>query len=637
MDYLLPHGEFDLMNFFSTGAMRTETRNQSYDLNNSAITYTAGSSSSLLNVVMNLLDFKEHVLTFDMDLKLSHSYTENINPSSWSASFVQSSAGISSIPRDEEPQLIYQAASGKTNYQDMFLSGISSSNSFFRNRDLMGSVDLKKDFNVSNLVGGSLKFGGMIRYTYVSNDYNTGNGSMYYLTDKSARQAVLEVFPWMTQAPYNLNSGSPFPIAVFFDPSFKYGKFLNGSYTLGMPTNLGLLWQVISVVIDSTRGQPAVDTGPYAPDVFSSGASDYYGSEYRSAGYIMTNLKIGPQLNLISGVRYQGLKTSYNAPQYFNASAHNPYPNSLPHLDTTVNQYRAYWLPDVILTYQPFSWASLRLAYTNTLSYPDHNQLTPILDIYTRSVTWHNPGLRPAKSQNYDIALYFYNNSIGLLSIDGFLKQVDNMIFYSGGVYITDPSMYPGLPSYTKGYFLATDINNPYRVNVWGTEVEWQTHFWYLPEPLNALVFNINYTHIFSGAKYPYVVTHAGTYPTYIPTYVDTFYTDRLVYQPNNVINLSIGYDYKRFSAVVSMMYQADVFTGTNFWPELRSHKAKYLRWDLTVKQGLPWPGLTAYLNLVNINGQTDSYVIQANGFPTSQEAYGMTAYLGIRWTFGNL
>ena len=105
MDYRLPHGEIDLMNFLSASAMTTATRSQSYDLNNNDITYTAGSSYNPLNVIMNLLDFKQRVLTFDMDVRLSHSYTENITPNNWSASFNQSSAGISPIPRGENPQL----------------------------------------------------------------------------------------------------------------------------------------------------------------------------------------------------------------------------------------------------------------------------------------------------------------------------------------------------------------------------------------------------------------------------------------------------------------------------------------------------------------------------------------------------
>jgi hypothetical protein len=114
---------------------------------------------------------------------------------------------------------------------------------------------------------------------------------------------------------------------------------------------------------------------------------------------------------------------------------------------------------------------------------------------------------------------------------------------------------------------------------------------------------------------------------------VDTFYTDRLLDQPDNIVNLSVGYDYKGFSVLVSMIYQANVSTGTNQYPELRPAKLSYLRWDLTAKQNLPWPGLVVYLNLVNLNNANDTYVVQGTGFPTSESDYGPVAQLGLRWS----
>jgi len=146
-------------------------------------------------------------------------------------------------------------------------------------------------------------------------------------------------------------------------------------------------------------------------------------------------------------------------------------------------------------------------------------------------------------------------------------------------------------------------------------------------------VMNVNYTHIFSNAKYPYSNTeHSPVYP--FPTiHVDTTYTDRLIQQPNDIVNLSLGYDYSRFSIVVSMIYQSQVYNGTDFYNALRSDKARYLRWDLSVKQGLPWGGLAAFFDLNNINSEADVYDIRGSGFPTSESNYGLNADLGLRWT----
>jgi len=49
----------------------------------------------------------------------------------------------------------------------------------------------------------------------------------------------------------------------------------------------------------------------------------------------------------------------------------------------------------------------------------------------------------------------------------------------------------------------------------------------------------------------------------------------------------------------------------------------------------LPWFGLQVYGDLNNLNSANDVSVIQApTGVPTSQQSYGLTADLGLRWNF---
>ena len=143
---------------------------------------------------------------------------------------------------------------------------------------------------------------------------------------------------------------------------------------------------------------------------------------------------------------------------------------------------------------------------------------------------------------------------------------------------------------------------------------------------------NINYTHIFSKAKFPY--TNTVIVFGHPVQYVDTSFIDRLIQQPNDVVNLSLGYDYRKFSILASMIYQSNVFNQSNFYWTLRSDKTKYLRWDLAVKQGLPWYDLELYLDVNDVNKEADIYTVRKNGFPTAENNYGLTADLGIRWRF---
>lgn len=207
--------------------------------------------------------------------------------------------------------------------------------------------------------------------------------------------------------------------------------------------------------------------------------------------------------------------------------------------------------------------------------------------------------MKPATSENFDLVLSVYNNEIGLLTFNGFKKRVENLIFASS-TYKTDLSDYPDLPQEGNRLFaFSTFINNPIPIDVYGIETDWQTHFWYLPEPFSNIVFNINYTHIFSEASYPKseLINEYNENGELVSTIVDTFYTTRMLNQPNDIMNISIGYDYRGFSGRISMLYQDNIFKSPAFWMQETVNSDKYTRWDLSLKQELPWYGIQLFVN----------------------------------------
>ena len=116
-----------------------------------------------------------------------------------------------------------------------------------------------------------------------------------------------------------------------------------------------------------------------------------------------------------------------------------------------------------------------------------------------------------------------------------------------------------------------------------------------------------------------------------IQTVNDTSYTSRMLNQPNDIANLAVGYDYKGFSARVSMIYIDNVFTHPDFWMQNRTNTAKYTRWDLSVKQDLPWYNVQIYFDMNNITAEKDISINQRTSFPASEQHYGMTADVGLR------
>lgn len=635
LDYNVPDGKIDLMNFFSNGTKTTQSLGQTYQLNSNGITFNDSYTQNKLNTVTNLLTYKQTLFSVTMDAKFSHSFSENNTPYSWTMDFWQNAANTGGIPKTLSPIAIAQQGAALINTNQMFFDAFNTSNSYSKQQDFTGSIDFEKSVDFSDMITTTFKAGGDYKHTYRWHSEGDGRDGLYYAAGQGSRAAIIEMFPWMAMEPYNLNpNGSEqLPIAVFQDPHFNYGKFLSGQYTMGPGTKISLIDQAINASIDTS--QKVNWSEKYKPDNLDLIKNNYHGDEGRGAGYVMATVNIGPQITFIPGVRFQELTTSYSAPRIYNPSFPYAYPVPYPHQDTTISEYHGYWLPDVSLRYKPLSWFDVRLAYTNTLSYPDFTQLTPFIQIGANSITWHNFALSPAKSQNFDATISAYDNSIGLLSAGGFLKRIDGLIFGTGNRYPgKDWSAFPGVPANYPGlsaFSISYSINDPYRTDVWGIEGEWQTHFWYLPNPLNGLVLNVNLTHIFSGAKYPYTYNYQVGYPPKV-VYVDTFYTDRLYQQPNDIGNLSVGYDYKDFSCVVSMIYQSDVFNSNDFWPELRVTKSVYRRWDISAKQGLPWLGLEVFFDINDLNKESDVYIIQGPGFPQSTQDYGMTADLGMRW-----
>lgn len=640
LDYRLPDGKIALVNLISHGKTTNESHSETYNLGSvgNDIQFGTQLSSNELNVVTNILEYEQSVGSFKANAKLSNAYADNRTPSGWRLVFDQLSAGTGSIPTNWAPAQIANAAQSKINLNNMIWAGNSTWSSFNKQDDAQGSIDLESNFNLSDFVSVELKGGGSYRYTTRYYNYDDGFGSLYSGSATGFRLQLVQALPYLTQSPYNFDptGNGYFYIHGFHDPNMNFGKFLKGQYGMYSAVNAGSIDRIMNEIriLGAAATQP--QTVPsYVPDQYGSTASDYSGNEFRSAEYLMGTFNVGPQITIISGVRYQGLKTTYTAAQFLgNADATNPYPSELIHTIVTQDEYHGYWLPHVSVKYDPLLWLSVRGSYTNTLAYPDFGQIVPKLDVSSNSghfVVWNNYALKPAQSRNYDFQVAVHENSIGLFAVTPFLKRIDDQIF-SQGTFIADPSKYPGVPSYTKTFALSTYVNNPNRVDVWGIETEWQTHFWYLPGPLNGLVLNVNYTHIFSEAKYPYTNTvHSLEYP--FPTvHIDTTYTDRLIQQPNDIVNVSLGYDYGQFSILASMIYQSQVYTGTNFFNSLRSDKTKYLRWDLSVKQGLPLTGLEVFFDLNNVNGEEDVYSIRGSGFPTTESNYGLTADLGLRW-----
>ncbi len=395
MDYRIPDGKIDLLNFFSTSNTGEINRGEGYSVLNDTHTYSATDSKSYLNVITNILDFSKSFSFINMDAKLSHSYSENKDPNDLYVDFEQNVVGIVADKR-LNPQLI--PGLSRDDSSKTYLRNLENYNIFTGTREYTASLDFQSKINLTDQITSTLKFGGIYKYTTRTHDYNQSDGILNQGSGANLKTQIFKAFPWMLQPPYNIKSNTTqIPITVFVDPNFNYDKFLDGQYSLNQPINIGMMRQVLGIA----QNYGTLDS--YGHDDLASKTYDYSGNEYETAGYGMYTLKIGQTLTLLPGIRYQLLHTSYTAPR---GIEHPPASKQFyAAVDTTVDESHGYWLPMAHLIYKPLPWIQLHLAYTNTLTYPDYRAIIPWMDVGEGSVTWNNYALEPGKSANYDAVI----------------------------------------------------------------------------------------------------------------------------------------------------------------------------------------------------------------------------------------
>lgn len=628
LDYRLHDGTLKLINFGSSGITNSQSRVESFNIGSNMLYYGFSSSRDVLNTVTNAIAVDKNLSLFNLNLKLAHTYSETKCPDNWDVSFSQTSGGLSQFARMQNvnPQDVPMAA--QRNFSSTYLAYFDNYNSFTKSRSLNASLDLKTGINLSEAISAEIKFGGKFRRetrSYAFDEYDTPQ-----LLNSGSAMFVDNLINSYFGFPMNRTQIS---INYFLDSNFCYRTFLNGDYAMTAPLNYDMLSQLADLL---KRNKDVIansgNAGTYGHNNYLSTINDYSGYENHAAFYVMTTVKVGEQLTIIPGVRYQNLRTTYTGIRGITSPESYWTYN---HYDTTITQNHSYWLPDVTLRYKPFSWFDVRLSYTNTLAYPNFSAIIPKIDMSGNSIRWNNFALVPAHSRNYDVYLSFHSNAIGLFTAGAFLKRITDML-YSWSFFVKGQEALQYLPTNIANfnpnatYGIYTTKNNPYSNQVYGLELSWQTHFWYLPGPLSGLILGVNYTHTKSKAKYPYVLSKSDGRKI---TYIDTSFTDRFVYQPDNILNLSLGFDYRGFSIRVAMVHQDDIFTSPSQWPQLRGYTAAYRRWDIAAKQRLPWFGLEIYADLNNINSAKDMAVIQG-GPPTNIQDYGFTADVGLRWRF---
>jgi TonB-dependent receptor len=616
LDYVLPRGKLMMQN---TYAYTNPNNTQHMD----RLGIGAGSLLNRLernifskHLLINALQGENRFGLIDVDYGVSHAqsrqdtdlwYWIEWNPIAAFDGFGES------IRRFFTPEDVY-----KIQYYDDFRAGQtvrdgSTRSEFFKERQVVAHMNMTVPVTISSFISGDIKTGGKVNFLGRENDTQR---SFARLSEGDNNRAAQD---FLVDVVGVANWNSPLRFLDFRDNNFDKGKyFLGGDYNMRDVLRTDWMDQYMRL---APPGWPRGDQSPFN-HIADSRRFDYETDERLSAGYIMADMNIGSRLTVLTGVRYEHFQMDYEATYmletHFDGNGREVLPEEqiqeMGEPLTIAKRSIDHWFPNVQVRYWITNWFDVRLAYTKTLSRPNYNQLMPNIFVTQASGEAGNPNLRPTVSDNYDIYFSFSNNTVGLFTVGGFYKRLEDVVlqqriqrdlielYAPGEISWPDPTT--NLPNIRSTQLITTFVNNPNPATVRGIEFDWQTHFWYLPRPLNSIVLNVNYTRIFSEMDYRQIINIQRTDPvTGLPIVevIDSIRTARLLHQGNDVVNIAAGADYRGFSARISFRLQADVITTVGNRPEEDAFTEDVYSWDFTLRQRLPIQGMSVFLSGMNI------------------------------------
>ncbi len=643
LDYRIPKGKIAANSFYNRlrwdGLYRINRMSPDINRHYYDIGALGGTTSFFTGGVGLEQDFDW--IRYDVGAARTASRTENPNERTWH--FAQENFGFdfseTTIGPDTPPTLIPTLATNDT--LGTGLADVWVYDTQREENETSVQLNVRAPFRLGSKINGYLKTGGKLRWLDRMNDeerygrnglhYGNGNGPNSILTPLDGGIPEWGIEELVDQ--YGL-----LPISLYLD-DYSRSNFLDGDYPLGFTVQQDMLERTTQVLSDS---------GQFQRSSIESIGRDYSGDENFQAAYFMAELNLGKHITLLPGVRWERDESTYHGQSFRQTTPNNIEGPPVDLTFLTTSRENEFWLPMVHLQVQPNDWLKVRLARTETLTRPDFIRYAPITSINSNQseIQAANSDLKPAKAINWDLALSVYENHVGFFTVSAFHKDIKDLIFYTR--YRLEPGIpiLPGLnipSSWLQGAtpYLNTYINNP--DNTWyrGIELDWQTHFWYLPSIFRGVVLNANYTYIESETertKYYSIITsipRPPLPPLRVRTLADSTRTTRMPDQPKHIANVTLGYDFKGFSARLSYLYQTDRVTSIDDTPVFDTFSGPYARWDLTLQQKLGQTGVQFFANFTNLNARPDeNFRGNALDDPTYLEYYGFAIDVGARYRF---
>ena len=545
-------------------------------------------------------------------------------------------------PKDVKPKY----SDNGDNLEDLYLQNMNVSNDEISDKNLTAYFNIEAPFEIGSSITGKVKVGATYRNKNRYRDLNDGNVPV--VVNQFLKPVVGDALDWVVL------DGVSQEITAVGLPDGRVDNFLDGQFDFGHTFSWDRLNEMTDVWSNYSEDLFALGEEEwskiipkeklgYHHNILNSTMNDQSIVENYYAGYLLGEFNFGEYVMFLPGLRYE--KTTATMQGFDALEPVQPPPVYAPidGSETSADRGDEFWLPMIHLRVKPSKSFYVHMAYTQTLSRPSFDQISP--NSWTNTgfppfaYSSRDPNLKAERWENFDAQFTVHGKKLGLFSVTGFYKKAQDKIWWRSFNRLKGDPIVPPFPDASLVQVSGPE-NHDYDINLKGVELELQTSFWYLPKPFSFFTASLNYTYTASETQYPLswienVVPPGGGRP--VATRKDSTVAGPMLFQPKHIANASLGFNREGLNIWLSFQYNGEIVTGKNYTqPAFDPIKQDFYRWDLQIVQKLKGKleGFQIIGNFANLTNFTETSKLRGDVRPTYMESYGWTADLGIRYKF---
>ena len=376
--------------------------------------------------------------------------------------------------------------------------------------------------------------------------------------------------------------------------------------------------------LGSLTMNPTLD-GAY--ELYEEASGNYKASEKISSAYLRFDQQLGSKLDMVLGLRMEHTALNYNG---FNWVV-DDLEDEQGRLEATGEKKNDYtnWLPSILMKYNATDDMKFRASFTKTLSRPKYSALVPCIhyNIAEEEARFGNANLKPTTSYNFDLSGEYYFESVGLVSLGFFYKNVKDVIVDEKWKSTNDPNIPAGLLN-EDGEPVKYEITKPvnaYDADLFGFEFAYQRDFGFIAPALKCIGFYGTYTYTHSSTK-----NHQFEHRA-----MEEGEDIKMTGSPEHTANASLYFEKKRLNVRLSYNFASEFVDefGTVAALDRYYDKVNYLDANASYTFGDKFK-TTFYVEANNLLNQPLRYYQGTKNKTMQEEYYGVRLNAGVKINF---